>query len=144
MKFSEIEQGGWEELKPYLDTCVLPLTGLQGGEQPWEATMALEMLRDALDVVEIPFKGRTVTYPALHYTRDIADLSGLCGRLKREAGFRYVVCVTPRTEEELPIEEVCADLILRFTPEQLSDRPEEARREAAERMTRLWFANQTL
>lgn len=64
MKFSDIEEQTWDELRPYLDTAVLPVTGLNGGETPWEATRELEYLRDALDLIEIPFKGRIVTYPA--------------------------------------------------------------------------------
>ncbi|MGO4375464.1 DUF2487 family protein, partial [Paenibacillus sp. MCAF20] len=67
MKFSEIEKEQWEELRPYLDTCLLPVTGMDGSEQPYEATEWLERLRDIMDLIEIPFKGRVVTYPACHY-----------------------------------------------------------------------------
>ncbi|WP_127530733.1 DUF2487 family protein [Paenibacillus kobensis] len=98
MKFSEIESSQWEELKPYLDTCLLPVTGLTGLEQPDEVTAALEQLRDVMDAIEIPFKGRVVTYPACHY---IAEKSGsefvdtLCQSLK-QAGFRYVIVVSAK------------------------------------------------
>ena len=67
MKFSDIDKEQWPELKPYLDTVLLPVTGLSGDEQPWEATRGLEKLRDLIDAVEIPFHGRVVIYPAYHY-----------------------------------------------------------------------------
>lgn len=98
MKFSDIAQGQWPELQPYLDTCLLPVTGLDGIEQPAEATQALEDLRDVMDGIEIPFKGRVVTYPACHYTGEAeghALVERLCASLKR-AGFRYVIIVSAR------------------------------------------------
>ncbi|WJH37540.1 YpiF family protein [Paenibacillus sp. CC-CFT747] len=67
VKFSEIREEQWKDLQPYLDTCLLPITGLTGTESPWMTTEALEMLRDIMDLVENPYKGRLVTYPALHY-----------------------------------------------------------------------------
>lgn len=97
MKFSDIDSQQWEELKPYLDTCLLPVTGLSGVEQPWQAAQSLERLRDALDLIEIPYQGRVVTYPAFHYidTDDDASLllNRVCQRLKT-AGFKYVIVVT--------------------------------------------------
>lgn len=96
MKFSEIERNDWEGLKPYLDTCLLPVTGLSGFEQPWEATQELEFLRDAMDCIEGPFKGRIVTYPAFHYIEGpsaAAAVNSVCRKLKG-AGFRYVIVMT--------------------------------------------------
>ncbi|PYI54900.1 DUF2487 family protein [Paenibacillus flagellatus] len=96
MKFSDIERSAWEGLKPYLDTCLLPVTGLSGFEQPWEATQELEYLRDVMDCVEGPFKGRIVTYPAFHYIEGPhgADaVNAVCCKLKA-AGFRYVIVIT--------------------------------------------------
>lgn len=97
MKFSEIEKDQWEELRPYLDTCLLPITGLTGDETPWQATEALEKLRDAMDWIEIPYKGRIVTYPALHYTSEISQfathVNEVCKKLK-EVGFRYVIPIS--------------------------------------------------
>lgn len=97
MKFSEIEQERWAELRPYLDTALLPLSGLTGKEAPYEATAALERLRDALDPLENAYRGRVVTYPALHYAANDEALAALadelCVRLK-ESGFRYCVVVT--------------------------------------------------
>lgn len=92
MKFSEIDEGRWPELKPYLDTCLLPVTGLDGTEAPWQATKALEELRDLLDAVEIPFHGRVVTYPAFHYggKEGGEELKRICANL-RESGFAYVM-----------------------------------------------------
>jgi 23S rRNA (pseudouridine1915-N3)-methyltransferase len=97
MKFNEIQQTDWEELKPYLDTCLLPMTGLSGEESPWKVTQALEELRDLMDFVEIPFKGRVVTYPAVQYKLDdnlmIAAMDKLCEKLKSES-FKFVILIT--------------------------------------------------
>jgi 23S rRNA (pseudouridine1915-N3)-methyltransferase len=97
MKFSEIQQIDWEELKPYLDTCLLPLTGISGEEPPWKVTESLEKLRDLMDFIEIPYKGRVVTYPALQYKLDedqmIAAVDTLCHKLKA-AQFKYVIIIT--------------------------------------------------
>jgi len=104
MKFSEIEQERWEELRPYVDTVLLPLSGLTGTETPFEATAALERLRDALDPLEHTYRGRVVTYPALHYASGDEALEALadelCARFKA-SGFRYCVVVTgdPRLHE---------------------------------------------
>ena len=64
----------------YLDTCLLPVTGLTGKESPVEAGDRLEQLRDLLDLLEIPYHGRTVTYPAWHYAEDAEDLKTELGR----------------------------------------------------------------
>ena len=93
MKFSDIEPASWPELKPYFDTCLLPVTALTGSEQPWEATQRLEFLRDVLELVEIPYKGRVVTYPAFHYyagEEDADMLNRVCRQLK-QSGFKYVI-----------------------------------------------------
>ena len=93
MKFSEIAKEKWQELRPYLDTCLLPVTMLDGTEEPWQAADRLEELRDVLDLVEIPFMGRVVTYPAFHYADAEAlenALAKLCGRLK-DMGFVYLI-----------------------------------------------------
>ncbi|SFS81041.1 DUF2487 family protein [Paenibacillus sp. BC26] len=97
MKFSELSAEQWAELQPYLDTAVLPVTGLTGGEMPHEATAALERLRDVLDLIENPFKGRIVTYPACQYGEwtpaFITQLKGVCDNL-RGIGFKHVIIVT--------------------------------------------------
>ncbi|MBB3069675.1 hypothetical protein FHS14_002670 [Paenibacillus baekrokdamisoli] len=94
MKFSDLSAEQWAELQPYLDTAILPLTGLSGSEMPHEATAVLENLRDVLDLIEGPFKGRVVVYPACHYVKwdDGANeqLAVLCSSLK-QVGFRYVI-----------------------------------------------------
>lgn len=96
MKFSDIESSEWDKLKPYLDSCLLPVTGMSGAEQPWEATQELEYLRDVMECVEGPFKGRVVTYPAFHYVEG-PDAAGavneICKKLKG-AGFRYVIVIS--------------------------------------------------
>ncbi|AJY77150.1 DUF2487 family protein [Paenibacillus beijingensis] len=98
MKFNDLPRETWFELQPYLDTCLLPVTGLSGNEAPYIVTETLERLRDLLYLLEIPFKGRIVTYPAYHYTgADEASLTegldAVCSRLK-ESGFRYVIALT--------------------------------------------------
>jgi len=97
MKFSDIKKDQWPDLQPYLDTCLLPLTGLTGGEEPWEVTQSLERLADIMELVEIPFKGRVVTYPSLHYNGQpgtfVSGVNHLCGKLK-ESGFAYVVLIS--------------------------------------------------
>jgi hypothetical protein len=97
MKFSEIQQNDWEELKPYLDTCLLPLTGIPGEEPPWKVTESLEKLRDLMDFVEIPYKGRIVTYPALQYKIEedqmVVVVDSLCHKLKASQ-FKYVIIIT--------------------------------------------------
>ncbi|MCZ8520515.1 MULTISPECIES: DUF2487 family protein [Paenibacillus] len=146
MKFSEISEEQWEELRPYLDTCLLPLTGLTGNESPWMTAKLLEQLRDALDLVEIPFRGRTVTYPAQHFTAGKSAaaegelLRQICRGVRSE-GFRYVVLVTAQEEERLSsalLEAAEADRILRFTPQRLAAEGAGAKQAAAELLTTLW------
>ncbi|MFF2887573.1 DUF2487 family protein [Paenibacillus sp. NPDC057967] len=118
MKFSDITEEQWDELKPYLDTCLLPVTGLGGGESPYETTVRLERLRDMMDLVEIPFKGRVVTYPACHYISESEAFHSMlgewCSRLK-QAGFKYVIIMTAFAAPGLMIE--AADLILQPGPD---------------------------
>ncbi|OAB32596.1 hypothetical protein PMSD_16590 [Paenibacillus macquariensis subsp. defensor] len=112
MKFSEISQASWSELQPYLDTCVIPFTGLTGLESPVEATASLERLRDFMDLVEIRYKGRIVTYPAFHYANQqiTKSLNELCLRVK-ESGFKYAIIMTADTILEKS-EVLNCDLIL--------------------------------
>lgn len=95
MKFSEVEETTWDELSPYFDTCLIPYTGLTGNETPIQATKALERLRDFMDLVEIPFKGRVITYPAFQYGlgEDYSLLNEVCHHVKT-TGFRYVIIMT--------------------------------------------------
>src|SRR5690348_10219692 len=84
LKFSEMTQDSWAELQLYLDTCLIPYTALSGEQSPVEVTEALERLRDFLDLVEIPFKGRIMTYPAFHYANPELSmtLNSLSAQLK--------------------------------------------------------------
>lgn len=121
MKFSDIAEEQWDELKPYLDTCLLPVTGMTGLEQPHEATTALEQLRDVMDLIEIPFKGRIVTYPAMHYIQEGSGgelVSQTCRSLK-EAGFRFVILVSARNLDWL----ACPDADLRIGPNRNGEAP---------------------
>lgn len=141
MKFSDITKQQWDELKPYLDTCLLPFTGLQGNESPWETTTALERLRDAMDTIEHPFKGRIVTYPAYHYHVEGSlpvsqHIDEICKRLKQGVGFSYVIVVCAQEEAAL---ESCTepDLILTI---QTDDKGVVAdRKEIQEKIQQLWF-----
>ncbi|WP_438445627.1 DUF2487 family protein [Gorillibacterium sp. sgz5001074] len=115
MKFSEIEKMRWSELAPYMDTCLVPVTGLTGKEPPWRATEALEQLRDAMEGLERRYVGRVVTYPAFHYTSGgdaAASLSALCRNLKESAGFAYVVLITSDPAAALMQAPQSADLFL--------------------------------
>lgn len=152
LKFSDIEEQTWDEIRPYLDTAVLPVTGISGGETPWETTMELEYLRDALDLIEIPFKGRIVTYPAMHFMGGIRQesegllLDQVCEGLKK-VGFRFVVIVTAKSElvlGEALLGTKHADLVLRFTPDELRASGSEAKRKAADLMANLWNGRQTV
>ncbi len=104
MKFSEFDGERWGELQPYLDTCVLPVTGLYGSETPAEATERLERLRDLLELIELPFTGRIVTYPALHYAAGSAASAIVEQTIvnMRQSGFRYAVVVTLSGELRQP------------------------------------------
>lgn len=145
MKFSEITEEQWEELKPYLDTALLPVTGLTGREEPWKAAEELEALRDALDLIEIPFKGRVVTYPALHYNADDAPGMGqvaqVCEGMFR-AGFKYVIAVTARTEAELSLAgRIPAQLIVQAPAEVLRSDAADMKRKVSEDIQRLWHSD---
>lgn len=139
MKFSEIEQNKWEALQPYLDTCLLPVTGLDGREQPWEATRKLEELRDVMDCLEKPFHGRVVTYPAMHYLFDEScenRVQGLCAMLK-ETGFKYVIVVTGYPEYtawNLP----SADLLIGVNPAEMQENMDSIREDIGKRVRQMW------
>lgn len=139
MKFNDIEQDKWEQLKPYLDTCLLPLTGLTGYESPSEATKRLEELRDALDCLERPFHGRLVTYPAMHYTADensARSANELARRLK-ENGFKYVIVLTIQSNlNEWVMDD--ADLFVCVDPLILREKPQEIRENLNKKVNQLW------
>jgi 23S rRNA (pseudouridine1915-N3)-methyltransferase len=139
MKFSEIGKEQWAELQPYLDTCLLPITGLTGTEPPWEAGERLEELRDALDLIEIPYYGRVVTYPAVQYVPGPAYgqlLENVCTALKA-AGFRYVVAMTAAASVSgmLP---AAADLQLYVDPDSLRAAPDDVKRAVTAQLQSLW------
>ncbi|WP_158602175.1 DUF2487 family protein [Cohnella endophytica] len=100
MKFSEIEENSWPELQPYLDTCLLPLSGMTGEEAPWEATNKIASAGRWLAPLEQAFRGRTVTMPAYHYGGNDEDRPERMKRLiasMKGVGFRYVVVVSGQT-----------------------------------------------
>ncbi len=131
MKFSELKREQWTELQPYLDTCILPLTGLRGHESPIEMAQRLEQLRDALDLLEIPYKGRMVTLPAVQYMPSdgalFAKSVNQIAAAAKQANFRYVFAVTCEpTIASFPLSEI--DLFLL--------RP--LKSEVAEKVSELW------
>jgi 23S rRNA (pseudouridine1915-N3)-methyltransferase len=130
VKFKDIDPAKWEELKPYLDTCLLPLSGLTGREDPGKTTEELAALQQWMDVVEVPFTGRMVTYPALHYTSNTGAgsfVNDVCNNL-RQAGFRYIVLIT--TSSTFLEEQFEADLVLSQAVMSASD--------AVRRVQELW------
>ncbi|GAA4843766.1 hypothetical protein GCM10023310_22050 [Paenibacillus vulneris] len=139
MKFSDVESASWEELRPYVDTCLLPVTGLTGSEQPWEATQALEKLRDALDCFEIPYKGRVLTYPAFHYIEGEEGkqlLINVCERLKQS--FPYLILVSASNEIQLPESGEAFDLAFILTPDQFGESSAEVKQNIASQLQSLW------
>lgn len=116
MKFSDIDKEQWIELKPFLDTVLLPVTGLSGAEEPWEATRRLEQLRDLIDAVEGPYRGRVVVYPAYHYISEISieeQLESICNQL-RATGFVYVI-IALRGNIEPQSDKPYYDLLLSYS-----------------------------
>jgi hypothetical protein len=112
MKFSDFEVEQWEENRKFYDTCLLPFTGLSGSESPPETVQALERLRDFIDLVEIPFKGRIVTYPAIQYGGDgyVEQINEVCRKVK-SSGFQYAIVLTADISLQ-EIEIVESDLVL--------------------------------
>lgn len=99
MKFSDFTVTAWEENSRYYDTCLLPYTGLTGTESPAEAAEVLERLRDFMDLIEKPFQGRLVTYPAIQYQTAESNryVNEICRNVKSK-GFQYAVVVTAEVE----------------------------------------------
>lgn len=96
MKFSELDETSWPTLAPYLDTCIVPVSGIVGTETPDMMTSKVAAAGDWLLPLEQAFKGRTVTLPALHYydggPGDADKLNAICAACRR-GGFRYVIVV---------------------------------------------------
>jgi 23S rRNA (pseudouridine1915-N3)-methyltransferase len=135
MKFSELDEAGWPDLQPYLDTCLLPVSGLLGDEAPWEMAELAARAGQWLSPLEHAFKGRTVTLPACHYhdgSDEASDkLERLCERY-RQAGFRHVILICGRTGFLRDV--IGADLIVQ--PKSNDDQPDpEALRHA---VSALW------
>ncbi|PZE21929.1 DUF2487 family protein [Paenibacillus xerothermodurans] len=140
MKFSDVAQSEWESLRPYVDTCLLPVTGLTGSEAPWEATQALEHLRDALDCFEIPYKGRILTYPAFHFVspeEDSSLLKQVCTRLK-DNGFAFVVVVTAKAELGHSLNTVGADLSFALPPQVLNKSLLQVQQQISRKLQHMW------
>lgn len=135
MKFSELDETSWPALAPYLDTCIVPVTGLSGTETPDLMTIKVAAAGDWLVPLEQHFKGRIVTLPAFHYydggANDADKLSALCNACRR-SGFRYVVlvCGTAGLLDSFQ----AADLVIAPKLELDSPDPEQLRK----RITDMW------
>jgi 23S rRNA (pseudouridine1915-N3)-methyltransferase len=139
MKFSDVVPSTWSDLRPYVDTCLLPVTGLTGEEQPWEATQALEELRDALDCFEIPYKGRVLTYPAFHYSfgqQGEELLASLCERLKQS--YPHVILVTAKEEAAAIMEAAQVDAAFVLPPAMITNSSPDMQREIAHKLQQIW------
>ncbi|WP_221798024.1 DUF2487 family protein [Paenibacillus typhae] len=92
LKFSEFTEESWNEHGKYFDTCLLPFTGLSGEESPPEAAAVLEKLRDLLELIEKPFRGRIVVYPAIQYAagQNADYVNEVCKKVKSSI-FQYVI-----------------------------------------------------
>ncbi|BCG59901.1 DUF2487 family protein [Paenibacillus sp. URB8-2] len=92
MKFSDFDSGSWAVNGEFYDTCLIPFTGLTGKESPPQTVERLERLRDSIDLVERPFKGRIVVYPAVQY--DVVGktdiINEICHNIKSN-NFRYAI-----------------------------------------------------
>jgi 23S rRNA (pseudouridine1915-N3)-methyltransferase len=135
MKFSELTSESWPDLQLYLDTCIIPISGLTGAESPWEATDKVARTGQWLAPLEHTFHGRTVTMPAFHYYNGSSDdtekLNGLCIQM-RKSGFRYVIAICGQ-----PLglsEKVIADLIVQ--PASGKDEPDNG--QIRKSVTELW------
>ncbi|OAS14041.1 DUF2487 family protein [Paenibacillus oryzisoli] len=140
MKFNEIALQEWSELKPYLDTCLLPVTGLTGNEDPMQVTTVLERLRDVMEIIEIPFKGRVVTYPALHYIADTGaseQVESIVHQLKK-SGFRYIIVVTMHSEA-IHWKSAETDLLIVVDIEQWTEQSEAIRAGISKQVQQLWY-----
>ncbi|MNZ66967.1 hypothetical protein D3C78_852020 [compost metagenome] len=137
MKFSEVDKQSWEELRVYLDTCLIPVTGLTGTESPFEVVEALERLRDMMDLVEIPFKGRIVTYPSFQYGNEeiMQYINEVCHNVK-QSGFAYAIVISADVDlSDTQLRN--ADLIL--TPSALSGFSEGENQQAVhEKIQKMW------
>jgi len=116
MKFSDLNREQWESLKAYLDTFVLPVTGIDGSEAPWEMTRELERLRDVLAWIEHPYRGRTVTLPVFHYAGSAEAIDEACRRAKAAGHFRYGIVVTASDRLDLSAL-TAADLAFTLSPD---------------------------
>lgn len=99
MKFSEFSGKAWEENGSYYDTCLIPYTGLSGAETPVQAAEALERLRDFLELAEVPFQGRLVTYPAIQYgeSGNWRYVNDICSKVK-SSNFKFVIVMSADAE----------------------------------------------
>jgi 23S rRNA (pseudouridine1915-N3)-methyltransferase len=137
MKFSDFDLSLWAENGQYYDTCLIPFTGLTGAENPADSVSALERLRDFMEEVEKPFRGRMVTYPVFQYTGEysLQLVNEICQKVK-SINFRYAVVLT--ADVELSTEEIVeSDLVLSL-PRLKSLSPAERQAYISTQIQKLW------
>lgn len=137
MKFSDFDRKTWEADGHYYDTCVIPYTGLRGTETPPETVYALERQRDFLDLVEKPFQGRVVTYPAVQYAGagSIAMINEVCQKVK-SSGFQYAVVLS--ANEALSAGEIHESDLVLCLPEIAADSETPVSSYVREKIQGLW------
>jgi hypothetical protein len=112
MKFSELNEQQWEEHGIYFDTCILPITGLTGTENPVDCVTKLTDLQTRIDAIEKNFRGRVVIYPAYHYISEtLKDALASVIRNLKSSGFKYIVILAVHLDDE-NIMECGADLYI--------------------------------
>ncbi len=111
MKFTDFNQSIWNETSAYYDTCVIPYSGLTGNETPPRVVQLLSGLKERLEWIEVPFKGRVITYPALQYCFEgFSEFTNYLINNLRSVGFKFVILVVAPS---VIIKQECAfDLVI--------------------------------
>lgn len=134
MHFDQIDAEKWSSLKPYLDTCVFPVSGIHvSADQVEDIKARLNKLNEMKRWMEQMYTGRIVIYPEIHYAfeRNEEFIFSLEDKMRLQ-GFRYVVIVSPFNLEIHDTEHL---LILTANGDPFSDKH---KRHFQERITQLW------
>jgi 23S rRNA (pseudouridine1915-N3)-methyltransferase len=93
MYYDQITAEQWTSLKPYLDTCLLPVASLKGSDDFWEMKERLNGLSLGKKWVEQMYSGRIVIYPDICYSDVHMNGSYVNEWIQalKEKGFRYIV-----------------------------------------------------
>jgi 23S rRNA (pseudouridine1915-N3)-methyltransferase len=103
MYYDQISAGQWPSLKPYLDTCILPITNIRTEQEVWEIKERLHIHNQAKKWIEQMYSGRIVIYPDIHYSWDDKEKFRLylkeVIRGIKDKGFQYVVLLNNSSNE---------------------------------------------